>query len=96
MRKQMIAPATAIVLATAVYAGAASAGGGGGGGGAEPMPMTNFTDMPSYHPNPVRCPRWVKCVQTRSVAPTIPLLRLTGASAAEDDSGAIKTRWQNQ
>jgi hypothetical protein len=59
MCKHMIAPAAAIVLATAVYAGAASAG---GGGGAEPMPMTNFTDMPSYHPNPVRCPSWVKCV----------------------------------
>ncbi len=59
MRKQVIAPATAIVLASAVYADAASAG---GGGGAEPMPLTNFTDMPSYHPNHVRCPRRVKCV----------------------------------
>lgn len=61
MRKHVIAAATAIMLATAVYGGAASAG-GGGGGGAEPMPLTNFTDMPSYHLNPVRCPRWVKCV----------------------------------
>ena len=56
MRKQTIAAATAIMLATAVYAGAASAGGGGGGGGAEPMPLTNFTDMPSYHPNPAGAP----------------------------------------
>jgi len=40
---------TAVLLATSLYAGAASAG-GGGGGGAEPMPLTNFTDMPSYHP----------------------------------------------
>jgi hypothetical protein len=62
MRKQVITAATAIVLVTAVYAAAANAGGGSGGGGAEPMPMTNFTDMPSYHPNSVRCPRWVKCV----------------------------------
>jgi hypothetical protein len=52
MRKHISAPATAIVLASAAYAGAASAGGGGGEGGAEPMPTTNFTDMPSYHPNP--------------------------------------------
>jgi hypothetical protein len=25
----------------------------GGGGGAEPMPGTNFTDMPSYQPRPI-------------------------------------------
>ena len=59
MRRQVIAAAAVVVLATAVYAGAASAA-GGGGGGAEPMPMTNFTDMPSYHP--IRCPRLVKRV----------------------------------
>ena len=57
MRKQVIASASALVLAGAVYAGAASAS-----SGAEPMPLTNFTDMPSYHPNHVRCPRLVKCV----------------------------------
>ena len=61
MRRQVIAAAAAIVLATAVNAGAASAA-GGGGGGAEPMPMTNFTDMPSYHPKPVGCLRWGRCV----------------------------------
>jgi len=55
MRKQVIASASALVLAGAVYAGPASAG-----GGAEPMPLTNFTDMPSYHP--IRCPRLVKRV----------------------------------
>jgi hypothetical protein len=38
----------AALLATSLYAGAASAA--GGGGGAEPMPLTNYTDMPSYHP----------------------------------------------
>ena len=37
----------AVLLATSLYAGAASAA---GGGGAEPMPGTNYTDMPSYHP----------------------------------------------
>ncbi len=37
------------LFATSLYAGAASAA-GGGGGGAEPMPGTNYTDMPPYHP----------------------------------------------
>ena len=36
----------AVLLAASLYAGAAS----GAGGGAEPMPGTNYTDMPSYHP----------------------------------------------
>ena len=37
-------------------AGAARAG---GGGGAEPMPLTNYTDMPPYHPMPTcRTKRW--------------------------------------
>ncbi len=39
----------ALLLATSIYAGAASAR----GGGAEPMPGTNFTDLPSYHPKPL-------------------------------------------
>jgi hypothetical protein len=37
-------------FATLIFASTANAGGGGGGGGAEPMPETNFTDLPSYHP----------------------------------------------
>ncbi len=37
------------MLATSMFAGTASAR----GGGAEPMPGTNFTDLPSYHPRPV-------------------------------------------
>jgi hypothetical protein len=37
-----------VLLATFVYAGAARAH----GGGAEPMPGTNYTDMPPYHPTP--------------------------------------------
>jgi len=37
----------AVLLAISLYAGAASAA---GGGGAEPMPLTSYTDMPSYHP----------------------------------------------
>ena len=54
-----IAATTAIVLATALYASAAVAA---AGGGAAPMPMTSFTDLPSYHPNPVRYPRSLKCL----------------------------------
>lgn len=45
----------AVVLVTSIYAGPVSAR-GGGGGGAEPMPLTNFTDMPSYQPRPVKRP----------------------------------------
>ena len=37
----------------------AARAGGGGGGGAEPMPLTNYTDMPPYHPMPIcRTKRW--------------------------------------
>jgi hypothetical protein len=63
----------AIVLATTVYVGAASAA----GGAAEPMPMTNFTDMPSYHPKPVAASQMGQVRGTRSMAPSLPLLRLT-------------------
>jgi len=48
---------TIVLLATAACAGAANAR---GGGGAETMPLTNYTDMPSYHPRPVACLR-IKC-----------------------------------
>ena len=41
-----------ILLATSVYATAACAH----GGGAEPMPGTNFTDMPPYHAMPFAGP----------------------------------------
>jgi hypothetical protein len=37
------------LVASLTYISAASARGGGG----EPMPGTNFTDMPSYHPKPL-------------------------------------------
>jgi hypothetical protein len=36
-----------VLLIVTAYANAAYAG----GGGAEPMPQTNYTDLPSYHPN---------------------------------------------
>jgi hypothetical protein len=47
----------AALLATLCCSGAANAH---GGGGAEPMPSTNFTDMPNYAPQlltPVRLPK---------------------------------------
>jgi hypothetical protein len=40
----------AVLVAALAFAGAASAR---GGGPAEPMPGTNFTDMPSYSPRPI-------------------------------------------
>jgi hypothetical protein len=46
----------AALLAGLCYAGAASAH--GTGGGAEPMPLTNFTDMPSYSPQRI-APVWL-------------------------------------
>jgi len=55
----LIVAAAAIVLATAVCSSAANAR--GGGGGAESMPVTNYIDMPSYHPL-VRCPGGGKCL----------------------------------
>ena len=50
------------LFATSLYAGAASAA--GGGGGAEPMPGTNYTDMPPYHPMPA-CRTRRSCVYPR-------------------------------
>lgn len=50
----MLKISAAALLATLCCAGAANAR---GGGGVEPMPGTNFTDMPSYSPQtmtPVR------------------------------------------
>ena len=49
---------TTVLLATAIYAGPTTAH---GGGGAETIPGTNYTDMPSYHPQPVDCLRWASC-----------------------------------
>ena len=37
-----------VLFAATAYAGAAYAH-----GGAEPMPQTNFTDLPDYRPNPL-------------------------------------------
>ncbi len=53
----MLKICAAALLATLCCTGAASAH---GGGGAEPMPTTNFTDMPSYTPRritPVQLPK---------------------------------------
>jgi hypothetical protein len=47
--RKMLKICAAALLATLCCIGAANAH-GGGGGGAEPMPSTNFTDMPSYTP----------------------------------------------
>jgi hypothetical protein len=49
-----------VLLATSVYASAACAH----GGGAEPMPGTNFTDMPPYHPTSF-CRSKRSCVHPR-------------------------------
>jgi hypothetical protein len=46
-----VASALAVGLVTVSLAGAAAAA---GGGGAEPMPLTNFTDMPRYRPKLVK------------------------------------------
>ncbi len=46
-----VASAVVVGLVTVSLAGAAA---GAGGGGAEPMPVTNFTDMPSYRPKLVK------------------------------------------
>jgi hypothetical protein len=42
----------AILLIICAYTGAANAH-AGGGGGYEPMPGTNYTDMPPYRPVPI-------------------------------------------
>jgi hypothetical protein len=48
---------TAKMLAIALFAATACTGAAyARGGGAEPMPMTNFTDLPDYRPKPLtRC-----------------------------------------
>ena len=48
---------TILFLAAAACAGPANAR---GGGGSETMPLTNYTDMPSYA-RPVACLKWIKC-----------------------------------
>jgi len=53
----MLKMCASALLATLCCTGAANAH---GGGSAEPMPSTNFTDMPSYSPQrvtPARLPR---------------------------------------
>jgi hypothetical protein len=40
------------ILAVALFAVFAFASAASAGGGAEPMPGTNYTDMPPYHPTP--------------------------------------------
>jgi hypothetical protein len=52
----MLKICTAALLAGLCYTGAAAAH--GTGGGFEPMPLTNYTDMPSYSPQPI-APVWL-------------------------------------
>jgi len=60
----MLKLCTAALLASLCCAGAASAH-GGGGGGAEPMPGTNFTDMPRYSPQRIAPVRLLKARHVR-------------------------------
>jgi hypothetical protein len=53
--RKMLKICAAVFFATLCYVGAASAH---GGGAAEPMPMTNFTDMPNYSPQRI-APVWM-------------------------------------
>lgn len=50
-----IGSALAVGLVTVLLAACleASAAAAAGIGGSEPMPLTNFTDMPSYRPRPI-------------------------------------------
>jgi hypothetical protein len=50
----MLKIGAAVLVAALLYVSAASAH----GGGAEPMPMTNFTDMPNYSPERL-APAWL-------------------------------------
>ena len=63
------------LFATSLSASAASAA--GGGGGAEPMPGTNYTDLPPYHP-------------FYADAPSYRPLRLAGPSDRARISGPIR------
>jgi hypothetical protein len=49
MSKAMLMMFGIVLIAGLSQTGAAIAA-GGGGGGAEPMPGTNYTDLPPYHP----------------------------------------------
>ena len=40
------------IFAIALFATFLSASAASAGGGAEPVPLTNFTDLPPYHPVP--------------------------------------------
>jgi hypothetical protein len=53
----MLKLCTAALLASLCSVGVASAH-SGGGGGFEPMPLTNFTDMPRYSPQRI-APVWL-------------------------------------
>ena len=51
------------IFAVTLFAMFAFANAANAGGGAEPMPLTNYTDMPPYHPMPTcRTKRW--CVHS--------------------------------
>jgi hypothetical protein len=54
---KMLKLCTAALLASLCCIGAASAH-SGGGGGVQPMPGTNFTDMPRYSPQWI-APAWL-------------------------------------
>jgi hypothetical protein len=51
-----------VLVPMAIFTATANAA-GGGGGGAEPMPGTNFTDMPSYRPCPIEPLRRIRHVR---------------------------------
>jgi hypothetical protein len=58
----MLKTGAAVVFATLCFVGAASAH---GGGAAEPMPLTNYTDMPSYSPQRMPPARLLKSRHVR-------------------------------
>jgi hypothetical protein len=58
----MLKISAAVLFATLYFVGAASAH---GGGGAEPMPQTNYTDMPSYSPQRMAPARLLKSRHVR-------------------------------
>ena len=52
------------IFAIALFVTFLNAGAASAGGGAEPVPGTNYTDMPPYHPMPA-CRTKRSCVYSR-------------------------------
>jgi hypothetical protein len=44
------------IFVIALFAAFLNAGAANAGGGAEPVPLTNYTDLPPYHPMPLYPP----------------------------------------